>query len=170
MSWTPAIEPNCPDCGSLESIETIIIPRARDLGGFEVRRALPAPRERQVADDFVEARHPTEAQISGIWADLLQVERVGVRDSFFELAGLDKALADELHQVGVIVAMFEDPGDRLPRQPLETHEVLAEFELRSGLAHSLSEDLTRVTDSSSSSSGTRTSTRSPSPTSTVMPT
>lgn len=52
MSWNPALDPNCPDCGRLDSIETIIIPRARDLGGFEVRRALPAP-QRQMVGPFI---------------------------------------------------------------------------------------------------------------------
>ena len=32
----PAIEPGCPDEVGIDSIETLIIPRARDLGGFEV--------------------------------------------------------------------------------------------------------------------------------------
>lgn len=35
-----------------DSIETVIVPRARDLGGFEVRRALPAPR-RQMVGPFI---------------------------------------------------------------------------------------------------------------------
>ncbi|MGX9349638.1 pirin family protein [Shimia sp. W99] len=52
MSWNPTLEPHCPDAGDLESIETVIIPRARDLGGFEVRRALPAPR-RQMVGPFI---------------------------------------------------------------------------------------------------------------------
>jgi redox-sensitive bicupin YhaK (pirin superfamily) len=52
MSWNPAIEPQCPDAGDLESITTLIIPRARDLGGFEVRRALPAPK-RQMVGPFI---------------------------------------------------------------------------------------------------------------------
>ncbi len=52
MSWNPAIEPTCPDCGDLDSVATIIIPRARDLGGFEVRRALPAP-PRQMVGPFL---------------------------------------------------------------------------------------------------------------------
>ncbi|HUG61790.1 MAG TPA: pirin family protein [Methylomirabilota bacterium] len=34
------------------AIETVIIPRARDLGGFEVRRALPSPR-RQMVGPFI---------------------------------------------------------------------------------------------------------------------
>ena len=52
MSWNPTLEPHCPEAGDLDSIETVIIPRARDLGGFEVRRALPAPR-RQMVGPFI---------------------------------------------------------------------------------------------------------------------
>ena len=52
MSWNPTLEPNCPAAGSLDDIETLIIPRARDLGGFEVRRALPAPK-RQMVGPFI---------------------------------------------------------------------------------------------------------------------
>ncbi|WP_137700152.1 pirin family protein [Marimonas lutisalis] len=52
MSWNPAIEPQCPAAGRLDDIETLIIPRARDLGGFEVRRALPAPK-RQMVGPFI---------------------------------------------------------------------------------------------------------------------
>lgn len=52
MSWNPSQNPDCPDSGSLDSIETLIIPRARDLGGFEVRRALPAPK-RQMVGPFI---------------------------------------------------------------------------------------------------------------------
>ncbi len=40
MSWNPALEPGCPDEIGVDSIETLIIPRARDLGDFEVRRAI----------------------------------------------------------------------------------------------------------------------------------
>ncbi len=52
MSWNPTINPTCPDRTSLDTIETLIIPRARDLGGFEVRRALPAPK-RQMVGPFI---------------------------------------------------------------------------------------------------------------------
>ncbi len=48
MSWNPSLEPLCPEAGDLDSIETVILPRARDLGGFEVRRALPAAKRRLV--------------------------------------------------------------------------------------------------------------------------
>ncbi|TMV08836.1 pirin family protein [Ruegeria sediminis] len=52
MSWNPALDPHCPTGDSIDSIETVIVPRARDLGGFEVRRALPAPR-RQMVGPFI---------------------------------------------------------------------------------------------------------------------
>jgi hypothetical protein len=52
MSWNPALDPVCPDATGADAIETLIIPRARDLGSFEVRRALPAPR-RQMVGPFI---------------------------------------------------------------------------------------------------------------------
>ena len=52
MSWNPALDPNCPTGDEVDRIETQIIPRARDLGGFEVRRALPASR-RQMVGPFI---------------------------------------------------------------------------------------------------------------------
>lgn len=51
MSWNPTQNPECPQTG-LDSLETLIIPRARDLGGFEVRRALPSPK-RQMVGPFI---------------------------------------------------------------------------------------------------------------------
>ena len=52
MSWNPALDPHCPTGDAVDAIETVIVPRARDLGGFEVRRALPAPR-RQMVGPFI---------------------------------------------------------------------------------------------------------------------
>ncbi len=52
MSWNPSIEPSCPEEVGLEAIETLIVPRSRDLGDFQVRRALPAPK-RQMVGPFI---------------------------------------------------------------------------------------------------------------------
>ena len=52
MSWNPTLEPHCPDASTMDAIETIIIPRARDIGDFEVRRALPST-ERKMVGPFV---------------------------------------------------------------------------------------------------------------------
>jgi redox-sensitive bicupin YhaK (pirin superfamily) len=52
MSWNPILDPKTPIGDAVESIETVIVPRARDLGDFEVRRALPAPK-RQMVGPFI---------------------------------------------------------------------------------------------------------------------
>ncbi len=52
MSWNPALDPDCPTGDAVDAIDTVIVPRARDLGGFEVRRALPAP-NRQMVGPFI---------------------------------------------------------------------------------------------------------------------
>ncbi len=52
MSWNPALDPDIPMGDAIDAIETVIVPRARDLGGFEVRRALPAA-ARQMVGPFI---------------------------------------------------------------------------------------------------------------------
>jgi redox-sensitive bicupin YhaK (pirin superfamily) len=52
MSWQVADEPRPGDRHACDAIETVIVPRARDLGGFEVRRALPSAR-RQMVGPFI---------------------------------------------------------------------------------------------------------------------
>ncbi|MBW7921996.1 MAG: pirin family protein [Rubellimicrobium sp.] len=53
MSWNPALDPSIPVTDAdIDAIETVIVPRARDLGGFEVRRALPSGK-RQMVGPFI---------------------------------------------------------------------------------------------------------------------
>ncbi len=52
MSWNPALDPDIPIGDAVDAIEAVIVPRARDLGGFEVRRALPSV-ERQMVGPFI---------------------------------------------------------------------------------------------------------------------
>ncbi len=52
MSWNPALDPDIPVGDAVDAIETVIVPRARDLGGFEVRRALPSA-ARQMVGPFI---------------------------------------------------------------------------------------------------------------------
>lgn len=51
MSWNPTLSPEAADVDP-DAIETVILPRARDLGGFEVRRALPSM-QRQMVGPFI---------------------------------------------------------------------------------------------------------------------
>lgn len=49
MNWEPSQEPVV---GAPPAVETLIVPRTRDLGGFEVRRALPSV-ERRLVGPFI---------------------------------------------------------------------------------------------------------------------
>jgi redox-sensitive bicupin YhaK (pirin superfamily) len=48
MSTHPADDPMPGDAWSCDAIEQVIVPRARDLGGFSVRRALPSARKQMI--------------------------------------------------------------------------------------------------------------------------
>jgi redox-sensitive bicupin YhaK (pirin superfamily) len=48
MSWQSAQEPLCRTPGGCKALERVIVPRPRDLGGFEVRRVLPSSEQRSV--------------------------------------------------------------------------------------------------------------------------
>ncbi len=52
MSWNPLLDPGIPLGDAVDAIEAVIVPRARDLGGFEVRRALPS-QARQMVGPFI---------------------------------------------------------------------------------------------------------------------
>ena len=48
MSWSPAEDPTLGDAFSCDAIETVIVPRAVDLGEMTVRRALPSKKAQMV--------------------------------------------------------------------------------------------------------------------------
>lgn len=52
MSWNPALDPDLPKGDAVDAIAVEIVPRARDIGGFEVRRALPSVK-RQMVGPFI---------------------------------------------------------------------------------------------------------------------
>jgi redox-sensitive bicupin YhaK (pirin superfamily) len=52
MSWLETEDPLCEGQLDRKPIELVVVPRARDLGGFEVRRALPSA-ERQMVGPFI---------------------------------------------------------------------------------------------------------------------
>ena len=78
MSWNPSLDPVCPDAVAVEAIETLIVPRARDIGGFEVRRALPAPKRQMVGPFiFFDQMGPAEF-ISGQGVDVRPHPHIGL--------------------------------------------------------------------------------------------
>ncbi len=80
------------------------------------RHALPAPDQRRVSGAYVAPRTPLEEQLCQIWAQVLEVERVGIEDNFFDLGGHSlKAtqIGSRMRQaVGVNISLrslFDDP-------------------------------------------------------------
>ncbi|MGC1377497.1 MAG: amino acid adenylation domain-containing protein, partial [Anaerolineales bacterium] len=51
------------------------------------RKALPAPDMLRSEAGYVAPRNPVEEQLARIWADVLNLDKVGVNDNFFELGG-----------------------------------------------------------------------------------
>jgi redox-sensitive bicupin YhaK (pirin superfamily) len=66
MSDLPSNDPTPGDAHACDAIEHVIVPRARDLGGFEVRRALPAA-ARQMVGPFIffDQMGPAEFLLTG---------------------------------------------------------------------------------------------------------
>src|SRR5579862_9932152 len=52
MSWLKDFDPVAGDAKSCEALELVVVPRVRDLGGFQVRRALPQAK-RQMVGPFI---------------------------------------------------------------------------------------------------------------------
>ncbi|MBO0797389.1 MAG: amino acid adenylation domain-containing protein, partial [Blastocatellia bacterium] len=82
------------------------------------RHALPAPEQSrpELAEAFVAPRHPVEELLAGAWADVLEIERVGVHDNFFDLGGhsllatkLVSRIRDTFQVELPLAALFEAP-------------------------------------------------------------
>lgn len=125
MSQHPGDQPT-PHCDdTIDGIETLIVPRARDLGSFEVRRALPAPK-RQMVGPFILFDHMGPAE-------MLTAQGISVRPH--PHTGLS-----------TVTYMFE--GEMRHRDSLGTDQVIAPGAVNwmvsgQGIAHS-----ERMTDAS----------------------
>jgi acyl carrier protein len=70
------------------SVTVVLDDMPRTPNGKVDREALPEPgSERSLSAEYVAPRTPVEEAAAAVWADVLGVERVGVRDDFFELGG-----------------------------------------------------------------------------------
>ena len=52
VSWSPCPDPELGNRREVDAIDTVLVPRAVDLGGMDVRRALPS-KERQMVGPFI---------------------------------------------------------------------------------------------------------------------
>lgn len=86
------------------------------------RKSLPAPVERLTGrDEFAAPRDSIEQLLAGIWARVLQLERVGVHDNFFDLGG------HSLLAVRVVVEIDRLCKTRLPLATLLRAPTIAEL-------------------------------------------
>jgi amino acid adenylation domain-containing protein len=89
-----------------------------DPNGKVDRQALPAPDKTRsdLQSNFVAPRTAVEEMLSGIWSEVLGIERVGVHDNFFELGGhsllgtrIISRIRDEFQVELPLLSLFEKP-------------------------------------------------------------
>ncbi|RKG47505.1 hypothetical protein D7X30_41395, partial [Corallococcus sp. AB011P] len=80
------------------------------------RKALPEPEAPQSGHTYEAPRTEVEAKLASIWAEVLRLPRVGVKDSFFELGGHSLLATQVVSRVRVefsvelpLRALFESP-------------------------------------------------------------
>jgi len=86
------------------------------------RRALPAPdtTRPELAGTYVAPRTSVEELLTGIWSDVLRLEKVGIHDNFFELGG-DSILSIQ------IIARANQAGLKLTPKQLFQYQTIAEL-------------------------------------------
>jgi amino acid adenylation domain-containing protein len=115
------------------------------------RRALPAPDQSrpELVNSFVAPRTSVEEALAEIWAEVLNVEEIGIHDNFFELGGHSLLATQVISRVREILqlevplrALFENPTvatlavkiAEIQAQkvgPKDTEDALADLELLS---------------------------------------
>lgn len=87
MSWNEALDPICPDSQGSDAIEQLIVPRARDLGGFSVRRVLPSAKRRTLGPFiFFDHMGPTDFE-PGQGIDVRPHPHIGIATVTYLLEG-----------------------------------------------------------------------------------
>lgn len=114
MSWNPALDPICPMGDQIDAIETVIVPRARDIEGFEVRRALPAATRRMVGPFiFFDQMGPAEF-LTGGGIDIRPHPHIGLATVTYLLRGRlhhrDSLGSDQWIEPGAVNLMVAGHG------------------------------------------------------------
>ncbi|MFF5142329.1 amino acid adenylation domain-containing protein [Streptomyces sp. NPDC013157] len=91
------------------------------------QRALPAPgTDAFLQSAYVAPRTPTEERVAAVWAGALEVDRVGVHDSFFDLGG------DSIRAVALVGALRAEGIDVSVRDVFDRRSVAELSELVTG--------------------------------------
>jgi amino acid adenylation domain-containing protein/non-ribosomal peptide synthase protein (TIGR01720 family) len=94
--------------------------------------SLPAPcwQQSSATAEFVEPRNDIERALATVWQDILGVERVGIRDNFFDLGG------DSIRSIQV-VARAGAAGVRITPKQLFEHQTIGELAAVAGTARAI---------------------------------
>jgi acyl carrier protein len=121
------------------------------MSGKIDRRALPPPKisQRQVASTYVAARTPIEQVLVKLWADVLEVDEIGVLDDFSDLGG------DSLIAAQVVTRINDTFSLRRPLKLLleapsvsEVCNFIIDNEIHAGQSEKIAKVLLKIEDMS----------------------
>ncbi len=106
-------------------IPSLFIPLAAmplNANGKIDRKALPDPDiNALLAERYLAPRNETETELADIWAEVLQLERIGVADNFFQVGG------DSIIAIRVVSRVNEHFGAALKVAHLYEHQTIGEL-------------------------------------------
>lgn len=85
------------------------------------KKALPKPefRRPELINDFIAAKTELEIEISKIWTDVLELDRIGINDSFFELGGTSLGAMTILEKINLLGKRKMTVGDLFSLSTIE---------------------------------------------------
>ncbi|MGI9289739.1 MAG: condensation domain-containing protein, partial [Gammaproteobacteria bacterium] len=101
------------------------------------RKALPSP-QWQSTEDYVEPQTPTEVVLGDIWAELLNLDKVGVHDNFFALGG------DSILSIRIISRAAQN-GVHLTTKQVFKHQTIAALAAAADSGRRIQADQEQVT-------------------------
>ena len=118
MSSAMHDDPTPGDAWSCDAIESVIVPRARDLGGFSVRRALPSARKQMVGPFiFFDEMGPAEFLL-GQGIDIRPHPHIGLATVTFLFDG------EMMHRDSLGSAQIIKPGEVAVQAAVDRRAVL----------------------------------------------
>ena len=121
MSFFPARDPEPGDAFACDAIELMVIANAKDIGGFEVRRALPTAKRRLVGPFIFFDRMGPAILRAGQALDVRPHPHIGLVDRHLSVRRQDQASRFARHRNGDRAGRRE-PDDGRPRhRPFRAH-------------------------------------------------
>ncbi|PHP67112.1 hypothetical protein CSC94_11240 [Zhengella mangrovi] len=105
MSFFPGIDPEPGDVRAADAIDLLVVPASKDIGGFEVRRALPTARRRMVGPFIFFDRMGPAVLRDGVAMDVRPHPHIGLSTVTYLFDGQIR------HRDSLGTEMVIEPGD-----------------------------------------------------------